>query len=157
MKSSPSPAWWLETFLATARELEADDGYTSRSPQLSAFKGTLWQFVEREVASAHYRGLSVVDACDSWFSGAYLLETVPSVLYILMRYGDAPEQAIIRAVNDTYDNDTIAAIVGAAVGALHGKAAPPRRWIENLSGRTREDDDGKVFELLNAARQRWWV
>ena len=43
------------------------------------------------------------------------METVPSVLYILMRHGDDPEQAIIRAATDTYDNDTIATIVGAAV------------------------------------------
>ena len=37
------------------------------------------------------------------------------------------EEAIVRAVNDTRDNDTIAAIVGAAVGALHGKSALPDR------------------------------
>jgi len=41
-------------------------------------------------------------------------------------------------VNDTRDNDTVAAIVGAAVGALHGKSALPARWIRNLLGRTNE-------------------
>jgi ADP-ribosylglycohydrolase len=117
----------------------------------------LWQFVAREVASAYDRGFSVVEACDYWRSGAYLLETVPSVLYILMLHGDDPEQAIIRAATDTYDNDTIAALVGAAVGALHGRTALPRRWIENLSGRTRSNDDGRIFQLLDAARQRWWA
>jgi hypothetical protein len=76
-------------------------------------------------------------ACDEWYSGAYLLETVPSVLYILMRQGADPEEAIVRAVNDTQDNDTIAAIVGAAVGALQGAAALPARWVEGLPGRTR--------------------
>ena len=54
----------------------------------------------------------------------------------------------MRAVNDTRDNDTIAAIVGAAVGALHGEAALPVRWRQGLLGRTREADDGRVFELL---------
>jgi len=152
----PPPAWWLEAFVTTARELEIDANYTSRSPWVADFKGTLWQFAEREVASAYERGLSVVDACDRWLSGAYLLETAPSVLYILMRHGHDPEEAIIRAANDTYDNDTIAAIVGAAVGALHGRAALPRRWIEKLSGRTRRDDDGRVFQLLEGARRMWW-
>jgi ADP-ribosylglycohydrolase len=52
-----------------------------------------------------------------------LLETVSTVLHILMRHAGDPEEAIIRAVNDTKDNDTIAAIVGAAVGALHGLRA----------------------------------
>ena len=57
----------------------------------------------------------------------------------------------MRAVNDTRDNDTIAAIVGAAVGALHGEDALPQRWRQGLLGRTRESDDGRVFDLLDQA------
>ena len=45
---------------------------------------------------------------------------------ILMRHGEDPEEAIVRAVHDTQDNDSIAAIVGAAVGALHGRRAGSR-------------------------------
>jgi predicted AAA+ superfamily ATPase len=48
----------------------------------------------------------------------------------------------------TKDNDTIAAVVGAAVGALHGKKGLPERWIANLSGRTTDRDDGRIFEIL---------
>jgi len=48
------------------------------------------------------------------------METVPSVLHILCRHADDPNEAIVRAVNDTWDNDSVAAIVGAVVGALHG-------------------------------------
>jgi len=59
-------------------------------------------------------------------------------------------------VNDTRDNDTIAAIVGAALGALFGVSSIPIHWIENLSGRTREKDDGKVFEILKEANEMWW-
>ncbi|HEU4630236.1 MAG TPA: ADP-ribosylglycohydrolase family protein, partial [Gemmatimonadaceae bacterium] len=58
-------------------------------------------------------------------------------------------------VNDTYDNDTIAAIVGAAVGALHGVDALPARWRTGLLGRTRAADDGRVFELIELARTRF--
>lgn len=86
-----------------------------------------------------------------------MLETVPSVIYILMRHGHDPEEAIVRAVNDTKDNDTIAAIVGAAVGALHGKGAIPNRWIQNLSGRTTDRDDGKVFDLIQTAKNKFWL
>jgi ADP-ribosylglycohydrolase len=50
----------------------------------------------------------------------------------------------------TRDNDTIAGIVGAAVGALHGKEALPTRWRDNLLGCTTETDDDKVFALLSA-------
>jgi len=35
------------------------------------------------------------------------LETIPSALYILTRHAKNPKKAIIRAVNDTHDNDTI--------------------------------------------------
>jgi ADP-ribosylglycohydrolase len=42
-------------------------------------------------------------------------------------------------------------VVGAAVGALHGEAALPKRWRDNLLGRTMEADDGYVFDLLDAA------
>lgn len=72
-----------------------------------------------------------------------------------MKHGDNLEEALIRAINDTKDNDTIGAIVGAAVGALHGKSAIPERWIKSLSGRTSFSDDDKVFDLLKQAKSIW--
>ena len=53
------------------------------------------------------------------------------------------------------DNDTIGAIVGAAVGALHGRDAITERWINKLSGRTSFSDDGRIFELLEKAKYLW--
>jgi ADP-ribosylglycohydrolase len=98
-----------------------------------------------------------------WHSAAYLMETLPCALYILMHHGHEPEEAIVRAVNDTKDNDTVAAIVGAAVGALHGAKAMPERWRANLTGRTlaggkhegEDVDDRRIFELIDRARARW--
>lgn len=149
----PEPEWWLETFIAVLREFEVDDQYTSRSPHLPPFQGTLWQFLDRYVRRAYRDGEATRIAMDTWYSGAYLLETVSSVTLLLMRYAGNLEEAIVRAVNDTHDNDSIAAIVGAAAGALHGKSAIPPRWLEGLSGRTRENDDGHIFRLLDRARQ----
>ena len=84
------------------------------------------------------------------------METVPSAIYILMRHGHDLEEAIVRAVNDTKDNDTVAAIVGAAVGALHGEKGLPQGWIKGLLGRTGNEDDGRVFDLLDQAELRFW-
>jgi hypothetical protein len=56
---------------------------------------------------------------------------------------------------DTRDNDTIAAIVGAAVGARHGLHALPREWRDGLLGRTGAEDDGRYQELVEAAVARW--
>jgi len=155
LEKAPAPDWWLETFVAQARLLEGDSSYSSRNPALP-YQGPVWQFVEREVHRALQENLSVLQACQRWHSGAYLLETMPCVLYILERHAHEPEEAILRAVNDTWDNDTIAAIVGAAVGALHGRPGLPRRWISSLLGRTRAEDDWHIFELIEAARQTFW-
>jgi ADP-ribosyl-[dinitrogen reductase] hydrolase len=57
--------------------------------------------------------------------------------------------------NDTWDNDTVAAIVGAAFGALHGASHLPRRWVDDLSGQVDGGDDGRVFQLLDHARVLW--
>jgi ADP-ribosyl-[dinitrogen reductase] hydrolase len=155
LKQSPEPEWWLDTFVTTARQSEGNTTYTSRNPKF-AYEGPLWQFVEREVREALREGWTTQEACERWYSGAYLLETMPCVLYILAKHGDNLEEAIVRAVNDTKDNDTIAAIVGAAVGAVHGRKGIPARWISRLLGRTTANDDWHVFELIEAAKQTFW-
>lgn len=156
MEATPKAAWWLETYADVARDLEVRDSYRPDPEALSEYRGTIWRFAQEYVGDACRRGLGTLKACNTWHSGAYLLETVPCVLYILTQHGDDPEEAIVRAVNDTVDNDTIAAVVGAAVGALHGRKGLPQRWIDGLLGRTTDRDDGQVFSLLEAAREQWW-
>jgi len=155
MDGPPEPDWWIRSYLGLASGVERDTNYRPRSERCEPYAGPIWGFIERELPAAHRAGLSVVEACDRWYSGAYLLETMPGVLYILMQHGHDPEEAIVRAVNDTKDNDTYAAIVGAAVGGLHGREALPERWIEDLLGRTGAGDDGRVFELIEQAARQW--
>jgi ADP-ribosylglycohydrolase len=158
MNDPPNPNWWIDTYVNTAKRLEDDDSYKPRKPSVKyeyPEGTTLWKFADREVRGAYQMDLSSYRACEFWYSGAYLLETLPSVLYILMRYQDDPEEAIIRAVTDTKDNDTIGAIVGAAVGALHGVSNLPERWISDLSGRTQSSDNNRIFELLNEAESEF--
>lgn len=154
MESAPPAGFWVERFVARARPLEGEaPAYRPRGGPLVGWRGPLWRFVEEQVPRQADR--SPAQAGAVWLSGAYLLETVPSVLHILMRHADDPEQALIRAVNDTKDNDTVAAIVGAAVGALHGARALPERWRSGLLGRTGAADDGRVQELIERAVQRY--
>lgn len=145
--------WWPETFLHYARVVETAAIYRPRSPHIF-FEGTLCQFVERFVLPAVRERMNPVAASRAWYSGAYLLETVPMALLILACHWEDPEEAIVRAVNDTRDNDTIGAIVGAVVGAVHGAQALPERWRANLLGRTREADDGHVQQLIEQAVAR---
>jgi ADP-ribosylglycohydrolase len=158
MDRPPSPGWWIEAFVKRTRPIEGDDTtYAPRGgPLKDKWRGPLWRFVEEQVPPA--LGLPVIEAQEIWYSGAFLLETVPCVLHILARHAADSQQAIIRAINDTKDNDTIAAIVGAAVGALHGEDALPARWRDGLLGRVLADvPDRKVFDLLDAAVRRFVV
>lgn len=123
MTDAPEPLWWLDSYVSLARDLEGATVYRPRGGAYTDYAGPLWRFVDEHVRAAYQQGVPVLEACNAWYSGAYLLETVPSVLYILMRHADDPETALLRAVNDTRDNDTIGAIVGAAVGRCTGGAA----------------------------------
>ncbi|MEQ1691774.1 MAG: ADP-ribosylglycohydrolase family protein [Gemmatimonas sp.] len=152
-----SPVAWLDEYINVLRPLDHDQEYVTRLPDgpLCGWRGSASALLDGPVRSALTQGLDVRTACNSWYSGAYLLETVPSVMYILARHGHEPEVAIEKAVNETRDNDTVAAIVGAAMGAAHGTTWIPKRWIDGLLGRTQADDDGRVFELIDAAVARF--
>jgi len=156
MTEPPEPEFWVDMFCNTAGQLETDARYNPRGGKHTEYCGSLSEYVRTYVPDAYEKGLPVLEAVDIWYSGAYLLETVPSVIFILMKHGHDPEEAIVRAVNDTKDNDTIGAIVGAAMGALHGKKGLPKRWIDNLSGRTTDRDDGKMFELIEESQKTFW-
>ncbi len=156
MPSPPAPNWWLDIYCSVAQELEGNTNYSPKIAHHDYYKGPLWQFTDKVVREALDRGMTVLEACNWWGSGASLFETVPSVLYILTRYAGNTEEALVRAVNDTKDNDTVAAIVGAAVGALHGLKGIPDRWIDGLTGRIRGNDDGEVFKLIFKAKKAFW-
>ena len=152
MNSAPSSDWWVDTYVAYARPIEGErTRYEPRGGALARqWSGPLWRLVEEQVPAV--AGMPTIEAQEIWYSGAFLLETVPTVLHILTRHAEDPEQAIVRAVSDTKDNDTIGAIVGATVGALHGESALPKRWRDALLGRVVADvDDRRVYQLLDRA------
>ncbi len=156
LDAPPDPTWWVHRYVELARPLEGDQTHFKPCVPDFEYEGPLWRFVDKYVTAAWQEHKTVLKAGHTWYSGAYLLETLPSVLYILMRHAHDPEEAIVRAVNDTKDNDSVAAIVGAAVGALHGVEALPARWRAALLGRTGADDDAQVFRLIAEARRCWW-
>ena len=137
MDGPPAEDWWVERYVALVSDLETDTVYTPRGGAFVGWKGTLSSFVAEHVPQALAHRLTTRDACDEWYSGAFLLETVPSGLYVLSKHASDPEEAIIRAVNDTVDNDTVGAVVGAAMGALHGASSSRRNGRMGLLGQDR--------------------
>jgi ADP-ribosylglycohydrolase len=65
---------------------------------------------------------------DHFYNGAFVLETTPVVLWLLLDRGEDPEEALVTAVMGGGDADTNAAILGNLLGALHGTDAFPIRW-----------------------------
>lgn len=158
MSSLPEPAWWVDTYCSIAQELEGDTAYQHSSSILGEYSGPLWHFVSNVCKDALKRKPTVEEACSAWGSGGNLFETVPSVLYILATHAHDPEEAIIRAVNDTQDNDSVASIAGAAIGALHGLDSIPERWVTHVNGRIRDGGGGgQIFRLLVHSKQVFWL
>ena len=157
LPAPPTAEWILTTFTTTVRQVCSDTVYEPRDGRFAGRSSSFPDYLDEALAVARQHGWDTRQACTEWASGAYLLETVPSVLWILAQHIHDPEEAIVRAVNDTHDNDTIAAIVGAAVGALHGRQALPAHWQRGLLGRTDSNDDGRVFRLVEEAARRAWA
>ncbi len=112
-----------------------------------------YEYIEDVISSSLKADLKVQEFSERFGSSGYLLETFPAVLYIILKHREDPVEAILEAVNNTYDNDTIASIVGGAMGALYGTKAFKSEWISNLKGRIRENDDGTVFKLIESTEK----
>lgn len=150
----PEASWILNRWSNTVRAFEPDIVYAPRGA--ACVQAPTWRAAQVDVRRAIEGGLPTLTALNRWQSGAYLLETVPCVLLLLARYADDPEEAVVRAVNDTKDNDSIAAIVGAAMGALYGASAWPDGWVEGLTGRLAPGgQDGEVQALIEQAVSRF--
>jgi poly(ADP-ribose) glycohydrolase ARH3 len=74
-------------------------------------------------------------------NGIRASEAVAAALWAFLRYWRTPEECIIRAVGFGGDTDTIGAMAGALVGALHGTAWIPARWFDNIENGARGRDE----------------
>ena len=76
------------------------------------------------------------------------VEAVPCVLWIVCTSYRDPEECLIRAVNMGGDTDTIAAMIGDIVGALHGQQWIPVRWSDHIEPNSQENlGRGKAFAI----------
>ncbi len=86
-------------------------------------------------------------------NGVRTSEAVAASLWAFLRYGDNPEECLIRAVNFGGDTDTIGAMVGAQLGSLYGSAWMPDRWFNQIEnkrhGRDYMIDLAKKLAQLN--------
>ncbi|WP_241208929.1 ADP-ribosylglycohydrolase family protein [Saccharolobus islandicus] len=113
----------------------------------------LYELLTREIDKALKRDEDTLTFCERVGSEAYLGETLPCVLFIVKKFRENPQRAILEAVNYTWDSDTIASIVGAIMGAIYGKSAFRKEWIDGLSGRLLiNGKDGVIFEMIDEVK-----
>lgn len=166
---APAPEWWIDEYIRIAGDLEFPD--VPLAPCLDPvpsilknFRGTLCEFIDTKVRKAWRTRMNVRDACSlkGFGSNADCVQSVPATLYVLMSHADSFESAVISSVNDTKDNDTIASIVGAILGALHGRQAIRKRWVEGIrsnslktEGNFAGDDRTIIKQLASDAVNRF--
>lgn len=81
----------------------------------------------------------------------YVVDSLECALYALWEGSADFDEAVIIAANMGGDADTIAAICGGLVGALHGFTAIPHEWVDALS----EADRARLDAAVEAAVNCW--
>ncbi len=121
MAAPPHPEWYCERFLEAVEGLETDEAYQAQARRFDGWSGKLSDFVRMALPDARQRGLTAAQAMREWGSGPYLLELVPSMLYVLERHAANPAEALRQATRGPLDPSSLGALVGASMGALHGR------------------------------------
>lgn len=102
---------------------------TDRQPDGSARPVLLEERIGEWLAES---SLEPSDVLGRRYSGAFVLESLPAALWCFVHAVDDPARAIEVAANTTRDSDTVAAMTGNLVGALHGYSALPERWTTDV-------------------------
>ena len=68
----------------------------------------------------------------SWYEGWAAHEAIAISAYLFKIHLSDPRAAILSATNSPGDSDSIAALVGALIGAYHGIDVFPEHWIRHL-------------------------
>lgn len=137
------------SFLGALTQSVADLGLPRLALRSGRRRLSLAQRIE-EVAD--WAGRPSHQVFDHFHNGAFVLETTPVVLWCLLEKQRDPEDALVTAVMGGRDADTVAAMLGNLLGALHGDAAFPERW----TGANLEDHD-RLVELADELYEARWA
>ncbi|MBT9585017.1 VWA domain-containing protein [bacterium] len=113
----PGARAYLELYLKVLQRVELEAEYSARQPRFDGWKGKLSDFLTAAIPDARRRSLEFGEAIQEWGTSDYVLETVPSLLYLLECHGHQPRQALEEAARVS---PLLGALAGAALGALHG-------------------------------------
>lgn len=89
---------------------------------------------EREALARVLDGSVVAEPAEQIRGSGYVVHCLEASLWCAARTGSY-RAAVLAAVNLGEDTDTTAAVTGALVGAMYGRAAIPAAWLETLARR----------------------
>lgn len=150
MRTAPVALAHLDDRLACAEAARAVAGLTHADPQAQD-SCVLWTEAIRVAVTTGdldlHAGLDLVD--DQWRDvlaeaatgdlgrfnpNRWTVRTVQVAYGAILRAGGDLDESLATAIRVGDDTDTTAAVAGALLGALHGAAAVPQRWLSTLHG-----------------------
>lgn len=149
-KAPPQPSWWWERYVELAAPLETSKTYTApdwQGPLARSVQGPLSSLVARLVPEFHGQRRKTRQGRN------HVVDTILHVLVLLARHSQSPEEAVRHAVVET-SNPVVAALVGTAVGALHGIQRLPVAWSESPVV-TRDHGEGKLMSAIGDALDKF--
>ena len=78
------------------------------------------------------RGVDAAEVSEACGTSGFVIHTAAFATFAFLRYGDDPMRALSEAINAGGDTDSIGAIVGGWMGALHGADALPGELIARI-------------------------
>jgi ADP-ribosyl-[dinitrogen reductase] hydrolase len=112
--------------------MEPTGGYQTRNTKEPA---TLEQRFRQDLPQWLEENPDPIKVNHRYWSGAYVLESLPHAFYCFLRSPEDFRQTLLQAVNSSRDSDTIAAIAGNLSGALNGARAIPQPYLDDLEFR----------------------
>ncbi|CAN5464258.1 ADP-ribosylglycohydrolase family protein [soil metagenome] len=87
--------------------------------------------------------LDLQDACDG--TGSSADQSWPFAVVMFARAPELLEATLLSSINVGGDSNSIGAMVGALLGALHGWSVFPEEWRSGLSDRAPLEDEARAF------------
>jgi ADP-ribosyl-[dinitrogen reductase] hydrolase len=91
----------------------------------------LGQAIDRGAALAR-SGARTEEAAQECGTSGFVVQTLAFATFVFLRHGDEPMKAPTEAIASGGDTDSIGAILGAWIGALHGESGLPSNLIERI-------------------------
>lgn len=99
------------------------------------------------------QGMDEEEALIRLGTSGYVVETVASALYCVLRHPRDFEGAVVAAVGAGLDADTTGAIAGAVSGALNGLEAIPERWASGVeAAREILELADRIFDIVRGGK-----